>query len=66
MLSTILSYLSYSQIWVHQGSELLKLFGSTNRAILFFEEDILLINDTYNYYSSTFKTYNDLFDKILR
>lgn len=66
MLSTILSYLSYSQIWVHQGSELLKLFGSTNRAILFFEEDILLINDTYNYYSSTFKPYNDLFDKILR
>nr|YP_009395092.1 cytochrome c biogenesis protein ccs1 [Bryothamnion seaforthii]ARW63860.1 cytochrome c biogenesis protein ccs1 [Bryothamnion seaforthii] len=52
MLSTIVSYLSYSQVWIYKDSRFLDFLASTNRAILFFEEDILDINLTYNYYSN--------------
>nr|YP_009392610.1 cytochrome c biogenesis protein ccs1 [Bostrychia tenella]ARW61172.1 cytochrome c biogenesis protein ccs1 [Bostrychia tenella] len=67
IVSTSFSYLSYSQIWVYIGSQNLQLMGSTNRAILFFEEDISTINFYYNYYTSNLNVeLDDLFDKILR
>ena len=48
MLSTVLSYLSYSQIWFYKVSDLFQFLGSTNRAVFFFEENIFYINFTYN------------------
>nr|YP_009398607.1 cytochrome c biogenesis protein ccs1 [Kuetzingia canaliculata]ARW67793.1 cytochrome c biogenesis protein ccs1 [Kuetzingia canaliculata] len=51
MLTTIISYLSYSQIWVHGCHFSLELIGSTNRAVLFFEEDILQIKKYYKRYT---------------
>nr|YP_009397778.1 cytochrome c biogenesis protein ccs1 [Sonderella linearis]ARW66964.1 cytochrome c biogenesis protein ccs1 [Sonderella linearis] len=51
MLSTFLSYISYSQIWVCISLDIVNFVGSTNRAILFFEEDILRINRCYNFYT---------------
>nr|CRF40049.1 Cytochrome c biogenesis protein ccs1 [Laurencia snackeyi] len=56
MLSTVLSYLSYSQIWFYRVSDLFQFLGSTNRAIFFFEESIFYIDFVYNSfisYSST-------------
>lgn len=48
MLSTVLSYLSYSQIWFYRVSDLFQFLGSTNRAVFFFEENIFYINLIYN------------------
>nr|YP_010951675.1 Cytochrome c biogenesis protein [Laurencia elata]WMP12614.1 Cytochrome c biogenesis protein [Laurencia elata] len=48
MLSTVLSYLSYSQIWFYRVSDLFQFLGSTNRAVFFFEENIFYINFVYN------------------
>nr|QCI04182.1 cytochrome c biogenesis protein ccs1 [Anotrichium furcellatum] len=50
IVSTILSYLSYSQVWVSVSYQSLKIGGSTNRAILFFEEDISKVNFKYQLY----------------
>ena len=47
MLSTLLSYLSYSQIWFYRCSNLFQFLASTNRAILSFEENIFNINQIY-------------------
>nr|QCI03986.1 cytochrome c biogenesis protein ccs1 [Antithamnionella ternifolia] len=47
MISTFISYLSYSQIWVNYSQNDFELFGSTNRAILFFEEELVLIYNRY-------------------
>nr|QCI07945.1 cytochrome c biogenesis protein ccs1 [Plumaria plumosa] len=47
MISTSLSYISYSQIWVNLEYDLLQVTGLTNRAVLFFEEDINQIYKTY-------------------
>nr|YP_009398181.1 cytochrome c biogenesis protein ccs1 [Thaumatella adunca]ARW67367.1 cytochrome c biogenesis protein ccs1 [Thaumatella adunca] len=52
MLSSLISYLSYSQMWVCHLSGYLHIFGCTNRATLFFEEDVLYMNDIYFYYLS--------------
>lgn len=49
MLSTILSYLSYSQIWFYISSGLFKFSASTNRAVLSFEENLFNINSLYHY-----------------
>nr|YP_009332583.1 cytochrome c biogenesis protein ccs1 [Membranoptera weeksiae]AHZ94599.1 cytochrome c biogenesis protein ccs1 [Membranoptera weeksiae] len=51
MLSTIMSYISYSQIWICIISNVLNFSGSTNRAIFFFEEDIAKINTIYRNYT---------------
>nr|YP_010951460.1 Cytochrome c biogenesis protein [Laurencia catarinensis]WMP12399.1 Cytochrome c biogenesis protein [Laurencia catarinensis] len=48
MLSTVLSYLSYSQIWFYKASDLFQFLGSTNRAVVFFEESIFYINFVYS------------------
>lgn len=50
ILSTFLSYISYSQIWVYMAPQIFQFMGSTNRAVLFFEEDICTINSSYKYY----------------
>nr|YP_009396940.1 cytochrome c biogenesis protein ccs1 [Spyridia filamentosa]ARW66126.1 cytochrome c biogenesis protein ccs1 [Spyridia filamentosa] len=47
MLSTVLSYTSYSQIWIIDSDKCFTLLGSTNRAILTFEEDCMQIQDLY-------------------
>lgn len=51
MSSSLISYISYSQIWVNVKSSIFNLTGSTNRAILFFEEDIGQINQMYSQYT---------------
>nr|YP_009399640.1 cytochrome c biogenesis protein ccs1 [Digenea simplex]ARW69459.1 cytochrome c biogenesis protein ccs1 [Digenea simplex] len=50
MLSSILSYLSYSQVWIYKNFNSLEFIASTNRANLFFEEDISLISNNYQFY----------------
>nr|WGH13717.1 cytochrome c biogenesis protein ccs1 [Lophurella pseudocorticata] len=54
MLSTFISYMSYSQIWIYYGFGSLNFLGSTNRASLFFERDIVYLNQIYSYYLSYF------------
>lgn len=51
MLTTAISYISYSQIWVYIKNNFFYISGSTNRAILFFEEEIAKINLCYSYYT---------------
>nr|YP_010170896.1 Cytochrome c biogenesis protein [Chondria tumulosa]QSD57037.1 Cytochrome c biogenesis protein [Chondria tumulosa] len=60
MLSTILSYLSYSQIWFYKDISLFQFLASTNRAILFFEEDIFSVNFLYYFYLF-FKSLNTIY-----
>jgi cytochrome c biogenesis protein len=43
MLSTLLSYLSYSQIWIIQKNQKLFIGGTTNRALFDFELEFLKI-----------------------
>nr|ARW64079.1 cytochrome c biogenesis protein ccs1 [Chondria sp. (in: red algae)] len=50
ILSTVLSYLSYSQVWFYESNFSFKLSALTNRAVLFFEGDIISINKSYNFY----------------
>nr|YP_010619208.1 cytochrome c biogenesis protein ccs1 [Amplisiphonia pacifica]WAX03221.1 cytochrome c biogenesis protein ccs1 [Amplisiphonia pacifica] len=50
MLSTFMSYVSYSQIWIYSSIESLELWGSTNRASLLFEQDIAYLDRIYSYY----------------
>nr|QCI04740.1 cytochrome c biogenesis protein ccs1 [Bornetia secundiflora] len=50
MISTALSYVSYTQIWVYLGINTLQLTGSTNRAVLLFEEDMNKVNNIYRQY----------------
>lgn len=67
ILSTFFSYLSYSQIWAHMFPQTLQCMGSTNRAILFFEEDLYKINSYYSYYMSNFSISSaSVINKILR
>nr|WGH12927.1 cytochrome c biogenesis protein ccs1 [Echinothamnion sp.] len=49
ILSTFISYLSYSQVWIYSSFGSLNFIGSTNRASLFFEKDILYLNKIYSY-----------------
>nr|ARW69864.1 cytochrome c biogenesis protein ccs1 [Polysiphonia teges] len=54
ILSTFTSYISYSQVWVYVRSESLDFVGLTNRSILFFEQDMILISKTCSFYSDYF------------
>nr|YP_009395719.1 cytochrome c biogenesis protein ccs1 [Herposiphonia versicolor]ARW64699.1 cytochrome c biogenesis protein ccs1 [Herposiphonia versicolor] len=56
ILSTFLSYVSYSQVWVYCNINSLNFLGSTNRASLFFEQDIKYLEKIYYYYTVC---YND-------
>jgi len=47
MLSTIMSYISYSQVWIYINSRQFFSSGITNRAILFFEEDMINLHAHY-------------------
>nr|ARW68633.1 cytochrome c biogenesis protein ccs1 [Palisada sp.] len=47
MLSTVLSYLSYSQIWFYRVSDVFQFLASTNRAVLSFEEELFCIDFIY-------------------
>lgn len=47
MGSISLSYFSYSEIWVINNKKMLSLVGTTNRAIITFEEDISQIEKQY-------------------
>lgn len=51
IISVFSSYLSYSQIWVNSKNNRLLLAGSTNRAVLKFEEELILINKRYVKYT---------------
>lgn len=51
MISTFISYISYSQVWVSLISGVMSFAFSTNRSIFFFEEKILKINTIYNKYT---------------
>nr|YP_009396536.1 cytochrome c biogenesis protein ccs1 [Vertebrata australis]ARW65722.1 cytochrome c biogenesis protein ccs1 [Vertebrata australis] len=56
IITTFMSYLSYSQIWIYQTLDLLEFFGCTNRATLFFEQNVTLLQKIYiSYLSNTLK-----------
>nr|WGH12730.1 cytochrome c biogenesis protein ccs1 [Echinothamnion sp.] len=50
MLSTFISYISYSQVWIYRSFGSLNFLGSTNRASLFFEQDLAYLDKIYSYY----------------
>nr|YP_010199300.1 Cytochrome c biogenesis protein [Gracilariopsis tenuifrons]UAD89158.1 Cytochrome c biogenesis protein [Gracilariopsis tenuifrons] len=50
MISIIISYISYSQIWINSTKEYIELAGFTNRATLSFEEDLINIEEMYSKY----------------
>nr|YP_010619790.1 cytochrome c biogenesis protein ccs1 [Symphyocladia marchantioides]WAX03803.1 cytochrome c biogenesis protein ccs1 [Symphyocladia marchantioides] len=50
ILSTFLSYISYSQVWIYRSIESVEFWGSTNRASLFFEQDIAHLDTMYSHY----------------
>nr|YP_010198895.1 Cytochrome c biogenesis protein [Hydropuntia urvillei]UAD88344.1 Cytochrome c biogenesis protein [Hydropuntia urvillei] len=51
MLSIIISYISYSQIWITSIEQFMKIAGFTNRATLNFEEDLINIEEIYTDYT---------------
>nr|YP_009346963.1 c-type cytochrome biogenesis protein [Gracilaria firma]APR74498.1 c-type cytochrome biogenesis protein [Gracilaria firma] len=51
MISTILSYISYSQLWITSIAQNIKVAGFTNRATLNFEEDLINIQEIYIKYT---------------
>lgn len=53
ILSTFTSYLSYSQVWVYSSVESLQFVGTTNRATVFFEQDMISISKVYYFYSKS-------------
>lgn len=52
MISTIVSYISYSEVWISVNLSKLKFSGCTNRATLLFETDIMKLRKIYFYYST--------------
>nr|ARW68225.1 cytochrome c biogenesis protein ccs1 [Chondria sp. (in: red algae)] len=52
MLSTFVSYVSYSQIWFYHNLSCFHFLALTNRSIFFFEEDIFSINFLYTSFLS--------------
>nr|YP_009511365.1 Cytochrome c biogenesis protein [Gracilariopsis mclachlanii]AXI97242.1 Cytochrome c biogenesis protein [Gracilariopsis mclachlanii] len=48
MISIIVSYISYSQIWINSSLKYIELAGFTNRATLSFEEDLINIEEMYS------------------
>ena len=65
MLSVVLSYLSYSQIWFYKQLSTFRFLASTNRAVLFFEDDVYYINCCYYSYYSTNSNIKCLSSRIL-
>nr|YP_009122274.1 cytochrome c biogenesis protein Ccs1 [Vertebrata lanosa]AJH66032.1 cytochrome c biogenesis protein Ccs1 [Vertebrata lanosa] len=51
IITTFMSYLSYSQIWIYQKSYILEFAGCTNRGTLSFEQDVSLLQKIYISYS---------------
>nr|YP_009732224.1 c-type cytochrome biogenesis protein [Gracilaria spinulosa]QHS70671.1 c-type cytochrome biogenesis protein [Gracilaria spinulosa] len=51
MMSIVISYTSYSQIWVNNIIQQIEIAGFTNRAILSFEEDLINIEEIYTKYT---------------
>nr|ASP44688.1 c-type cytochrome biogenesis protein [Agarophyton chilense]UAD84277.1 Cytochrome c biogenesis protein [Agarophyton chilense] len=51
MISIVISYISYSQVWVTSVMQNIKIAGSTNRATLTFEEEIINIQEIYTQYT---------------
>ena len=47
IISVILSYMSYSQVWVSKSRQKLDVSGKTNRAMLSFEDEMISIYKTY-------------------
>nr|AYR06550.1 c-type cytochrome biogenensis protein [Rhodogorgon sp.] len=47
MISTLISYLSYSQIWANTTNRFISVGGTTNRASLVFENEISKIYSSY-------------------
>jgi cytochrome c biogenesis protein len=47
MFSTFISYISYSQLWFGVNNYSCYLSGSTNRAILYFEEELAILSNIY-------------------
>ena len=47
IVSIILSYMSYSQIWINKDNKKLHVSGKTNRAILSFEDEMIDIYKRY-------------------
>ncbi len=47
MISMLLSYISYSQIWASKHVSILYVAGETNRALLAFEDEIYLVRKNY-------------------
>ena len=47
MISIGISYLSYSQIWIHKSKHIFYITGTTNRAKLTFEENLIQIQNKY-------------------
>lgn len=47
MISIVLSYMSYSQIWANKQNKKVNLSGTTNRAFVFFENEIMKIYKKY-------------------
>lgn len=50
IISILLSYLSYSQIWIYDDKIFLYIKGTTNRSKIYFEEEIINIQHEYNAY----------------
>nr|YP_010198310.1 Cytochrome c biogenesis protein [Gracilaria pachydermatica]UAD86726.1 Cytochrome c biogenesis protein [Gracilaria pachydermatica] len=51
MISIIISYISYSQVWVNSIIQHVEIAGFTNRATLSFEEDLINIEEIYTRYT---------------
>nr|UAD88128.1 Cytochrome c biogenesis protein [Gracilaria tikvahiae] len=51
MISIIISYISYSQVWVNSIIQNIEIAGFTNRATLSFEEDLINIEEIYTKYT---------------
>nr|YP_010197697.1 Cytochrome c biogenesis protein [Gracilaria isabellana]UAD86113.1 Cytochrome c biogenesis protein [Gracilaria isabellana] len=51
MISIIISYISYSQVWVNSIIQHIEIAGFTNRATLSFEEDLINIEEIYTKYT---------------
>nr|YP_009395311.1 cytochrome c biogenesis protein ccs1 [Polysiphonia infestans]ARW64291.1 cytochrome c biogenesis protein ccs1 [Polysiphonia infestans] len=66
IVTTFLSYLSYSQIWIYSSQSFLEFAGSTNRATLFFEQDIFFIDKMYSSYSYVYADNYDKYTYLLR
>nr|ARW64904.1 cytochrome c biogenesis protein ccs1 [Polysiphonia sertularioides] len=66
IVSTFVSYLSYSQVWIYIAVDSLEFAGSTNRSVLFFEQDVVFIDKLYVYYLYYLPSHICLLDKTLR